>query len=48
VLAANEVKDAVADGGFRWSKAGRRRFKGIHGEVGVMRVRRAEEDGDGD
>lgn len=45
VVVAQGVKDAIesADGDeFRFSFAGRRRFKGIEGEVPVHRVRRAE------
>jgi class 3 adenylate cyclase len=39
------VKDSIKDGGeerFDFSFAGKRRFKGIEGEVPVHRVRRAE------
>jgi adenylate cyclase len=46
VVVAQGVKDAIesADGDeFRFSFAGRRRFKGIEGEVPVHRVRRAED-----
>jgi adenylate cyclase len=45
VVVAQEVKDALdADGdeGFSYSFAGRRRFKGIEGEVPVHRIRLAE------
>ena len=40
VLVAADVAAAVGDG-FRFSKAGRRRFKGIRGEVTLRRARRA-------
>lgn len=39
VLVTNEVRDA-ANGDYRWSKAGVRRFKGIKEPVGLQRVRR--------
>jgi adenylate cyclase len=45
VVAAQTVKDSIKDGGeerFDFSFAGKRRFKGIEGEVPVHRVRRAE------
>jgi adenylate cyclase len=45
VVVAQGVKDALdADGeeGFSYSFAGRRRFKGIEGEVPVHRIRLAE------
>lgn len=46
VVVAQDVMDAVEstdENDFRFSFAGRRRFKGIEGEVPVHRVRRAEE-----
>lgn len=42
VLAAADVSAHTQDG-FRFSKAGRRRFKGIKGEVSLRRVRREAE-----
>ena len=47
VLATNEVHD-TARGDYQWSKAGIRRFKGIREPVGLMRVRRAGADSDGE
>lgn len=41
VLATDEVQDAVPEG-YRWSKAGIRRLKGIDGAVPLWRARRAE------
>jgi adenylate cyclase len=41
VVAAKEVHDAATDG-YDWSFAGRRRLKGVSGEVEVYRVRSAE------
>jgi adenylate cyclase len=38
VVAASEVREASQDG-FTWSFAGRRRFKGVSGQVDVYRVR---------
>ena len=43
VLATNEVCDA-SDGGYAWSRAGRKKFKGVDDPVGVMRVRRESRD----
>lgn len=46
VVVAQDVKDAVEsadENDFRFSSAGKRRFKGIEGEVPVHRVRRAED-----
>ena len=40
VVATAAVKDAAA-GEYRWSNAGRHRFKGVHDEVTVYRVRSA-------
>jgi adenylate cyclase len=40
VVATEEVREAAGDG-YRWSFAGKRRFKGIRGDVAVYRVRRA-------
>jgi adenylate cyclase len=48
VVAAQAVKDSMTDPGaqdFDFSFAGKRRFKGIEGEVPVHRVRRAGQDG---
>jgi adenylate cyclase len=42
VLCSTDVRDAAADG-HRWSFAGNRRLKGIRGEEGLFRVRRAAE-----
>jgi adenylate cyclase len=43
VVATAELRDAVGDDGLAWSRLpGRRRFKGIDGEVELFRVRRAE------
>jgi adenylate cyclase len=41
VLATGEVKEAARERAWRWSAAGRRRLKGIRGEVALFRVRRA-------
>jgi adenylate cyclase len=41
VVATREVRDA-ANGDWRWSNAGERRFKGVKGQVAVYRVRRGE------
>ena len=41
VVASKEVHDAVA-GEYDWSRIGKRRFKGVSGEVEVFRVRPAE------
>ena len=41
VVAAREVRETAGDG-FTWSFAGKRRFKGVRGEVDVYRVRRAD------
>jgi adenylate cyclase len=43
VVAAKEAREA-ATGDWSWSFAGKRRFKGVKGEVTVFRVRRAEEN----
>lgn len=40
VLVASELREQ-ADDGYRWSRAPARRFKGIHGRVGLYRVRTA-------
>jgi adenylate cyclase len=40
VLAAAEVRQAIEDGDYRWSRVGRRRFKGIKGDVELYRARR--------
>jgi adenylate cyclase len=39
VVASREIRDAVPDG-HAWSFAGKRRFKGVRGEIEVYRVRR--------
>jgi adenylate cyclase len=41
VVAAEEVRDAAGDG-WAWSYAGKRRFKGVKGDVAVYRVRRTQ------
>ena len=41
-VVANEDMHEQAEDGYRWSSAGRRRFKGIKGDLPVYRVRRAE------
>ena len=41
VVASEDVKE-VANGGYDWSFAGRRRFKNVRGDVAVYRVRRPE------
>jgi adenylate cyclase len=41
VLATSEVREAARDG-YRWSYAGRRRLKGVRGEVRLYRVRPGE------
>jgi adenylate cyclase len=41
VVASREVRDACPDG-YDWSDAGRRRFKGVKGNVEVFRVRKPE------
>ncbi|MFL5895411.1 MAG: adenylate cyclase regulatory domain-containing protein [Thermoleophilaceae bacterium] len=44
-VATAALREAVGDDGYRWSPLpGRRRFKGISGEVELFRVRRAEPD----
>jgi adenylate cyclase len=40
VVAAEELREAAGED-FAWSFAGRRRLKGVRGEVAVFRVRRA-------
>jgi adenylate cyclase len=45
VVAAAEVREA-SEGDWAWSRVGRRRFKGVDGEVALFRVRR-ETAGDG-
>ena len=44
VVAAKEVRDAAGEG-WAWSFAGKRRFKGVKGDVAVYRVRREEPEG---
>jgi adenylate cyclase len=41
VVAAGDVHEAAGDA-YQWSFAGRRRFKGVGGEVDVYRVRSPE------
>jgi adenylate cyclase len=41
VLASEELKDSV-ERDYAWSFAGKRRLKGVRGEVGLFRVRRAD------
>jgi adenylate cyclase len=41
VVATKDVRDAARDG-YRWSFAGKRRFKGVKGDVAVYRVRRPD------
>jgi adenylate cyclase len=40
VVAAKEVRERAAGEAYAWSFAGRRRFRGVSGEVTVFRVRR--------
>jgi len=40
VVASGEVRELAGDDGYAWSSAGRRRFKGVKGEIDVFRVRR--------
>ena len=47
VLADAPTKEAAGDDAYRYSFAGKRRIKGLHGEVELHRVRR-DEPGDGD
>jgi adenylate cyclase len=42
VVAALEVRETAAEDDWSWSFAGKRRFKGVKGEVTVFRVRRAD------
>ena len=51
VLATGEVRERLDEedrGGLDWSRAGRRRIKGIEKPVALFRVRRTHGDGDGD
>jgi adenylate cyclase len=41
-VVANEAMHEQTEDGYRWSFAGKRRFKGLKGELPVYRVRRAE------
>ena len=41
VLATREVRDAVGDD-YKWSTAGRRKIKGVEGQLGLYRARRPE------
>ena len=43
VLATADVQEAAGEDRFRWSRAGRRKFKGVKDEVPVWRARRAEQ-----
>jgi adenylate cyclase len=48
VLATQAVREALDEddgGGFDWSRAGRRRIKGVDKPVALFRVRRDEQDG---
>ncbi len=42
VVASKEVREHAAEDAYAWSFAGKRRFKGLSGEVSVFRVRRPE------
>jgi adenylate cyclase len=42
IVASKEIRDACADG-YDWSDAGKRRFKGVKGNVEVFRVRRPQD-----
>jgi adenylate cyclase len=42
-VVASEAAREAAEGGYRWSFAGKRKFKNVKGEIAVYRVRRAEE-----
>jgi adenylate cyclase len=44
VLVTSDVRDAVGDDGgrYRWSQAGRRKIKGVRGQVPLWRVRAAD------
>ena len=46
VLATREVRDSVPEE-YRWSAAGRRKVKGVEGQVAVYRARHPEPDADG-
>jgi len=46
VLATREVRDAVRDE-YQWSATGRRKIKGVDGQLTLYRARRPEPDGDG-
>lgn len=45
VVAAKELRDAIDDGAYAWSFAGKQRLKGIRGETALFRVRRRESGG---
>jgi adenylate cyclase len=46
---AEDGGEGAADGGgYRWSRAPARRFKGVKERVSLYRVRREREGGDGD
>lgn len=47
VVASGEVREGSSEGAFRWSHAGRRRFRGVSGDVEVSRVRRPEAEAGG-
>jgi adenylate cyclase len=42
IVASKEIRDACTDG-YDWSDAGKRRFKGVKGNVEVFRVRRPQD-----
>jgi adenylate cyclase len=42
VLTTAEVREAAEGDGYEWSKAGRRRLKGVKGETPLWRVRRPQ------
>jgi adenylate cyclase len=44
VVATREVRDAAGDA-YSWSRVGKRRFKGVRGEVSLYRARRPEPEG---
>jgi adenylate cyclase len=46
VLTTAEVREAAGPDAYRWSRAGRRRLKGVSGETPLWRARPADGDGD--
>src|SRR4051812_28917552 len=48
VLAAASVKEAATQSNFRWSFAGKRKLKGVEGEVALFRVREKDDGGQPD